>query len=397
MFTRNFLAVAGINLFIMMPYYMLFVISTPYAVERFKATPGVAGLVAGTMILGGMTGRFASGRFIGIFGSRAVLLFGIAEFILTMSLYLAANSLPLLIAVRFLSGIGVGCVGAVTGTMIAHIVPVEQHGAGISYFSLSTILAMALGPLLGILLLQHVSFSFMFLLCCAFALVSLVFALLLTAAIQAAGWTRGNPAPFRLSDYLEYRALPISFVMLLVAQGYGCVQAFMAPYAEKLGLEGTASIFFLVYGAVVLVSRPMTGKVMDTRGENIIIYPSLLILLCGLLLMAYAQSAWTFLLSAALIGGGFGNFQSTTQIISVKVVPRARFAQATASFFILLDLGIGFGPYIFGNVIPLAGYSGLFLSLSAATLAAIPLYHVLHGRKAGPRVVEECAGEGSPL
>ena len=363
----------------MIPYYMLFVISMPYAVDRFGASPSMAGLVAGTMILGGLLGRFVSGRLIGIVGSRKVLFFGIAEFILTMALYLPADSLPLLLAVRLLSGVGVGCIGAVTGTLIAHIVPIEKHGVGISYFSLSTILGMAAGPFLGVFLLQRVSFSFMFLLCCGVAAVCLVFALLLTASIPAGGATGGRS--FRLDEYLDYRALPVSIVMLLVAQAYGSVQAFMAAYAEKINLVSAAEVFFLVYALTVFLSRPYTGKVLDRRGEHVVIYPSLLLLAGGLLLLGCARSSWTFLLSAALIGAGFGNFQSTCQIISVKVVPKARFAQATSTFFICLDLGIGFGPYLFGTIVPIADYHGLFFSLAAVTFTALPLYYFLHGRK----------------
>ena len=385
MFNKNFVSVAAINFFIMAPYYMLFVISTPYAVERFGASASAAGLVAGSMILGGMMGRFASGRLISLLGSRAVLFFGIAEFILTMTLYLAVDSLPLLIAVRLLSGVGVGCISTVTGTLIAHIVPVERHGAGISYFSLSTILGMAAGPFLGILLLQRAPFSFIFLLCCAFGAACLVFAFILDATLPASRDAESGATAFRLSDYLEHKALPISIVMLLVAQGYGSVQAFMAFYAEELGLVEAASVFFLVYACVVFVSRPFTGKLMDRRGENIIIYPSLLILACGLLLLGNARSSWIFLLSAGLIGAGFGNFQSTSQVISVKLVPKARFAHATSTFFICLDLGIGVGPYLFGTIVPLTGYHGLFQALAALTLISMPVYYFLHGRKAGPR------------
>ena len=365
----------------MVPYYMLFVISTPYAVERFKASPSIGGLVAGIMILGGLVGRFFSGRLIGQVGSQKVLLFGLAEFIATMALYLVADSLPLLIVVRFLSGIGVGCVGTVTGTLIAHIVPPDQRGAGISYFSLSTILGMAAGPFLGIVFLERASFSFIFLFCCGVAAVCLICALFLTASIPAGRETGSGPTPFRLDEYMDFRALPVSIVMLMVAQGYGSVQAFMAFHAETIGLVEASSVFFLIYAAVIFLSRPVTGKILVRRGENIIIYPSLLILVCGLLLLGSARSSWTFLLSAAFIGIGFGNFQSTCQVISVKVVPRARFAQATSTFFIFLDLGIGLGPYLFGTIVPMAGYHGLFFALAAVTLVSVPLYYFLHGRK----------------
>ena len=45
-FNRNFNVVALINLFTMISYYLIFVISTPYAISRFHTTPNVAGLTA---------------------------------------------------------------------------------------------------------------------------------------------------------------------------------------------------------------------------------------------------------------------------------------------------------------------------------------------------------------
>lgn len=383
MFNRDFLSVAGINFLILVPYYMLFVISAPYAVERFGASASTGGLVAGVMALGVLTGRFFSGRFIGSAGSQKVLIFGLVEFIAVMALYLAVDSLPLLVAVRFLSGIGIGCIGTVTGTLIAHVTPQGQLGAGISYFSLSTILGMAAGPFLGVFLLARVSFSFIFLFCCAAGVVCLVFSLFLTTSIPAAGNAAGvGPLSFRLGEYLERRALPVSLVVLVVAQGYGCLQAFIAFHAESIGLTGAAGAFFSVYAAVILISRPVTGKLMDRHGENLVIYPSLVLLICGLALLGYANSSWTFLLSAGLIGAGFGNFQSTCQVVSVKAATRDRIPQATSTFFIFLELGISFGPYLFGIIVPHAGYHGLFHALAAVTLASIPLYYFLHGRKA---------------
>ncbi len=33
-------------------------------------------------------------------------------------------------------------------------------------------------------------------------------------------------AAFRLSEYVDHRAVPVSLVMMVVAQSYGCIQAF---------------------------------------------------------------------------------------------------------------------------------------------------------------------------
>ncbi len=64
MFTKDFLAVSGINFIYLLPHYILFVTSVPYAVERFNASASIGGLVAGVMVLGILVGRFFSGRLI---------------------------------------------------------------------------------------------------------------------------------------------------------------------------------------------------------------------------------------------------------------------------------------------------------------------------------------------
>ncbi len=57
---------------------------------------------------------------------------------------------------------------------------------------------------------------------------------------------------------------------------------------------------------------------MDRKGENIIIYPAIVIMALGILLLSQAQNSVMLLSSAALLGFGFGNIQSVCQTIAVK-------------------------------------------------------------------------------
>ncbi len=387
-FSRNFIAVSLINLLVMMAYYLLFVISGPYAIERFNASPSIAGLAAGCMVLGSLAGRFVIGRVIEAIGLRAMLFTGIVVYIASIALYHTAFSLPLFIAIRLLSGVGTGVIGTVTGAVIALIVPPRQLGLGISYFSLSTILALAFGPFCGIFLMQRVSFTALFLLCLVFGLISLFAAFTVTMPASAKSRAQETAAlgtekssAFDLSSYLDYRVVPISVIVLLTALCYANVQAFMPFLAKETGLNGPASLFFLVYAAVVLLTRPLTGKIFDKKGEHVVLYPTLAIMALGLLLLSCMNSALGLLLAGALIGAGFGNFQSTSQAVAMKLVPRHRFGHATSTFYIFLDFGIGFGPYLLGLLAPKFGYQGLFLCTAAITLLCLPLYFFLHGRK----------------
>ena len=55
---------------------------------------------------------------------------------------------------RLIQGIALGIASTATGTIIAQILPAERRGEGIGYYSLSAILATAIGPFVGILLTQ---------------------------------------------------------------------------------------------------------------------------------------------------------------------------------------------------------------------------------------------------
>ena len=85
------------------------------------------------------------------------------------------------------------------------------------------------------------------------------------------------------------------------------------------------------------------------------------------------------LLSGLLLGVGFANFQSVGQAVSLSLVSRSRYAQATTTFYIFFDLGIGLGPYVFGRFITDAGYSGMYLTLSMVVLASMVIYRMVHG------------------
>lgn len=134
-------------------------------------------------------------------------------------------------------------------------------------------------------------------------------------------------------------------------------------YAIELDLIQAASLFFLVYAISVLISRPFTGRLIDKKGANYVMYPAFVLLASGLFLLGNAESSLTFLMAASLIGFGFGNMQSCTQAIAVKITPMHRMGMATSTFFIFLDAGLGFGPYLLGLLLLQVPFSTMYMLL----------------------------------
>lgn len=438
-FSSNFMAVSLINLTMMSAYYMLMVTITSYSLNDLKATHSMAGLIAGSMVLGLLAGRFVSGKLLSVLSFRNLLFLGIAEYLVFMGCYLLAKTPEQLLLVRFLSGFGVGLVSTVTGTVVAYILPKDLMGTGISYYSLSTILATALGPFVGLLMMEHFPFTDMFLLCIGAGALSvlMVFGVRVTLprtfdsnAVERHGksenavsnkrvvndhnvakpmlengaYAKGegedahaqaqdnvqnkaqkregrSKARLSLEDFIEYRAVPISIVVFLCGFGYSSIQAFIASYAEELDLVSAARLFFIVYAAVILISRPITGKIMDRKGPHVVIYPSLLLFALGLFLLSAVHSWWAFLLAGALVGAGFGNFQSTAQALAIKMVPEHRFGHATSTFFIFLDIAVGVGPFLLGFIVAYISYPALYISMSLLSLLCLAAYYLLQAHR----------------
>jgi MFS family permease len=186
---------------------------------------------------------------------------------------------------------------------------------------------------------------------------------------------------FQISNFLEFRAIPIAIIILIIGFSYSVVIAFMSLYTKQIHLEEAASFYFLVYAITVLASRPFSGRLLDTRGANFIIYPCILIFAIGMLLFSQANHTITLLLAGVANGLGYGNLTSCAHAISIKSVPPHKLGLATSTYFVCLDLGFGLGPYVLGSMVPFTGYRGLYLMVAIVILMTIILYHFLHGRK----------------
>jgi predicted MFS family arabinose efflux permease len=194
---------------------------------------------------------------------------------------------------------------------------------------------------------------------------------------------QGRLSAFRLRDYVEPRSVPIALVIMTAALCYAGVQSFISFYAKEIDQVAASTLYFLVYALVSLVSRPLSGKIFDSKGESAVVYPAIFFLGCSQLVLSIASGPWLVLLSGALLALGYGNLLSICQALAVKLAPRRRFGQATSTYFILLDLGIGLGPSCLGLLVPFVGYSGMFMVTTVVGFAVYPLYYFLHGRKAG--------------
>lgn len=383
LWTPNFIFISVINFQVVLIFYLLIIVIVSYSVTKLGASTSQAGLVSGIFIVGILIGRLIVSRLLKKFGRKTTLLIGLAGFLLSSGLYFLNLDVVLLSFVRFTHGFMLGIAATVLGTIIAQIIPLTRRGEGIGYYSMSATLGTAIGPFLAIWLMEHIEFQSIFMISSALTFVCLI----MTLVLKIPELPTENPDTQTqtaaqnswLAEFIEKSALPISFVMLLIAICYSSVLSFINFYAKEVDLLPAASFFFLTFAAAILISRPFTGPLMDRKGENIIILPAFILMALALYLLSIANTSFMLLLSAFLMGLGFGNIQSICQTIALKNVPLERMGLATSTFFIFLEAGLGFGPFFLGKSLDYISYAQLYGYSAIAILFCIVVYFILHG------------------
>lgn len=381
LWTKDFSLLFSINFFLTFIFYLLMMTMAVYAMQEFNASTSVAGLVAGIFIIGEIIARFFIGRKIDEIGRKKVLMIGLILLTLITPLYFINLGITGLLIIRFLHGVAIGVAGTAAGTIVAQIIPRTRKGEGIGYFSMSIALAGAFGPFIGLYLSQHVTYQVIFTFCLVLGLISLLTSFFLYVPALEKQPENSEIRGFQIANFVEPKALPIALVTLLVAFCYSSVLSYINFYAVERDLVEAASLYFIVYSIVILLSRPFTGRVMDAKGANYVMYPAFFLFAAGMIVLSTATTGHSFLIAAMLMGLGFGNIQSCAQAIAVKLTAPHRMGFATSTYFNALDGGLGCGPYLLGFIIPLIGYSKLYVLLGFVILfTAIP-YYFLHGKK----------------
>jgi MFS family permease len=381
LWTKDFLINTTVTFLIFLGYYLLMVIIADYAMDYLQASPSEAGLVAGIFIVATLFARIFTGRAIERVGRKKMLYIGLSIFSLATLLYFKADSLQLLFIVRILHGFGFGIATTSTVTIAANIIPKERQGEGISYAMMSVTLASAIGPFIGMNLYQYASFYAILVICVILlVIISIATFLLKVPEPELTQDQIESMKRLTLNNFFEVKALPIALIGTLVFFSYSSIISFLSTYTKEINLTYTGSFFFIVYSVAVLISRPLTGRWFDSKGENFVMYPSFILFAIGLIVLSQAHQGVILLLSAVLLGLGYGTFSSCGQAIAIKLSPAHRMGLATSTFLAIAEMGIGFGPYFLGFLIPTMGFSWMYISMAVVVIISMCLYYFLHGK-----------------
>jgi MFS family permease len=362
--TRTFLTVAAAEL----AYFTADGVLLP-ALPRYVEGPLGGGNVAVGLVVGAFSltafflrpwaGLQADRR-----GRRILMVVGASIFALSVAGYLVATSVPVLVAMRLLTGAGEAFffVGAVSANL--DLAPPERRGEAMSFASLALYLGIGVGPLIGEAVIGRVGFRAAWLVAIGLAAIAAALASRLPPMTPAHDSATGRPRLIHPAGLLP------GLVLLTAVWGMAGFLAFVPLYALDLGMSGAGLVLGMFSGIVVLI-RSVGARIPDRLGASRASRIALVLSSLGLAIVGLWREPVGLVIGAAVMGVGVALFTPALFALaanSVEADERGAVMGTTSAF---LDLAFGLGPATLGFVAAAVGRSGTFLA--GAVVAAVGL------------------------
>ena len=331
------------------------------------------GLVAGVFGVAAGLVRPWLGRLGDIYGRRLLLVLGAAVGAVTVFLYPLWASIPFLIGLRMISGIGEAGVFIGAAVSTQDLAPDHRRGEATSYFSLALYSGLGVGPVFGEYIDSRFGFSEVATICAGLLLVSGALGFAIPRHVP-----QERPAQ-RRKGFLHPAAVVPGVLLLLSLIGFVGYAAFLSLYLDRLaggdGL-GRAGPVFLLYSAIVVVFRLSMADLPDRLGGRRAGAMAFIFLIAGLGIIAlWGSLTGVYVGTAVLAIGAAFNYPALFLLVMAKTEPNER-AFAIASFGFFFDSASALGPPLLGAVIAVTGNERPAFALGAAA-AAVGLYGLL--------------------
>ena len=361
---------------------VLGVASIAPALPRIASTLGVSAgsvsLLVTAFTLPGVVLTTFAGILADRYGRLRILVPGLVLFAVAGAACVFATSLPALVALRVLQGIGASPIGSINVTLIGDLFGDRQRTAAMGYNASVLSIGTAAYPAIGGALAM-VAWSAPF----ALSLLAIPVAVLAVRRLHMA--PRGHKADLgvyfgglwtivRRTDVLAlFFASTAIFVLL-----YGAYITFL-PFLMA-GRFGSSPLGIGVLMAGLSLSTAVTsanlGRLTRRLGEVRVMCAGFIVFSVGLGLVPLAPFVWALAVPAVLLGFSFATTIPVVQVLLAGVAPADRRGAVMSLNGTVLRLGQTLGPIIMAVVHRIAGidavfYSGAVFALLMAVLMVL--------------------------
>lgn len=243
-------------------------------------------------------------------------------------------------------------------------------------FAIFSNVAMVLGPAIGLYALASYGSIALYLFLTIMTGLVLVLSNCIPLSKELATPKPSTKKGWHISQFIEKRSLPWALMGLFIGFTYSGVLVFIPIELNSMGAGIWGSAFFAIFAVMIIISRPLVGKAYARYGSKYIIYPGLVLFILGLLALGIATTPLTIILTAPLLGLGYGAAQPAFQALAIQSAPIERAGVSTATYFLALDISVGAGSVILALLASAVGYQYLYMFTAVTMIVALALYHI---------------------
>lgn len=335
-----------------------------------------AGLAMTYFQIGTILCRIFAGRLIDGFNKRIVLLISTALFFIIMGLFNFTTSLEAVFVLRGLHGVVFALGTTVMATLAVLVLPPNRKGEGVNMFAIFSNIAMVLGPAIGLYALSSYGSMALYIFLTVMTGLAMVLSNIIPLSKELILPKQSKYKGWHISQFIENKSLPWALMGLFIGFTYSGVLVFIPIELNSMGAGIWGSAFFAIFALMIIISRPIVGKIYARYGSKIIIYTGLGLFILGLFGLGLAITPLAILFTAPLLGLGYGAAQPAFQALAIQSAPIERAGVSTATYFLALDISVGAGSVILAVLASAWGYQYLYMFTALVMVIALALYHI---------------------
>lgn len=371
LFTPSYICILAANFLLFFGFWLLIPILPFYLKETYGCPEAVLGVILSCYTVSGLCVRPFSGYLMDKFPRKPIYILCYFICASIFAGYMAMATLAWFIVLRMLHGMAFSGVTVGGNTLCVDIMPSSRRGEGLGYYGLTNNTAMALGPMTGLFLHDHVSYEFIFITGMAFSITGLVCALCVKARMpesikarkiekmKTGTDTAAQKGKLSLDRFVLLKGIPVSLSLLMLSIPYGATTNFVAIYAKEISLDVPTGFFFTLMACGMGASRITAGKKVDQGYITQCIHFGFYPVITAFLLLGMCRFVTPVSMTAAtvmfftvplLLGVGFGIMFPAMNSLYINLAPNNRRATATSTYLTAWDVGIGIGIALSGVI-----------------------------------------------